>query len=116
MPLRRIAEENDCSVAEARTLITRQMKREAAMISSEERGLYLDMEIERLDELQYAHWTAAMSGDPFSSRMVLEVIKERAKLRHLYEVDPAIQQNTVLVVSGAEQDYIKALKSATEAL
>jgi DNA-binding CsgD family transcriptional regulator len=43
-----------------------------------------EAELQRLDRLQAAHWTRAMEGQVGSSRVVLDCIKDRAKLLGLY--------------------------------
>lgn len=38
------------------------------------------LELERLDALQLAHWTAAMQGDPAATDRILRIMDRRAKL------------------------------------
>jgi hypothetical protein len=87
---------------------------EAAYIDDQERKTALATEVMRLDKLQTAFWSSAMMGDVGSGRMVLDCIKERSKLTGLEQADPVVNKNLVLVMGDKEEDYIAALKAATD--
>jgi DNA-binding CsgD family transcriptional regulator len=107
--IREIAQILECQSRDVTDAINSLMKLEAGLITSEERGGILQMEMDRLDALQAAHWDSAMYGDPKSTEAILKIIALRAKFLGLDAIDPESQRQTVLVVGGNEQDYIKAL-------
>lgn len=45
----------------------------------------LEQELERLDRLQMAHWSAARGGDTFATTSILKIMDMRAKLLGLHE-------------------------------
>lgn len=109
-----IAERLMMTPASVRELINRRMKREANLITNEERQGILHLELARLDALQAAHWEAAMFGDPKSTDAVLKIIALRSKLTNLDIVDPEALRAQVLVVGGSEEDYVRALQRAQD--
>lgn len=64
------------------------VRREALVTSVKERDTAVaelrEVELQRLDRLQRAHWTRALDGNVGSSRIVLKCVSERAKLVGLY--------------------------------
>lgn len=109
---RQIAEAMGMSPVQVSNAISSKMSREAMDISREEREGVLQLELDRLDALQKAHWQAAMMGDPKSTELVLKVMAQRAQRLHMDAVEPE-EGRTVLVIGGNDKDsYIGALKSA----
>lgn len=90
------------------------MGHDAALITDSERRTLLAYEVMRLDKLQTAVWPAAMMGDPKSVDSAVKIIQARAKITGLEQADPIVNKNLVLVVGENEQDYIAALKAASD--
>lgn len=109
-----IASRMDLTQRNVLEIINTQLKTEADLISSSERKGMLQLENERLNALQAAHWDAAMYGDPKSSEIVLKCIQTRIRANQLDVVEPEDAKHTVLVIGGQEQDYIKALQAADD--
>lgn len=107
-----IADHMGISEAEVANAINTRLKIELSMITSEDREGMLKLEMDRYDALQKAHWDMAMAGDPASSNIVLKIFAERAKRMQMDALDPQQHQNTILVVAGSEQEYIKSLQEA----
>jgi len=87
---------------------------EARDLSAEERQGILALEVARLNKLQSAVWESAMYGEPKAVDSALKIIALRSKLLGLDQPEAQTNQNTVLVVGGAEADYIEQLKRMTE--
>lgn len=90
--------------------IAEQMKVEAEMLTTMDRHGILQMENDRLDELQAVYYQSALLGDFDSLKAVLTIIDKRIKINKLDAVDTQDQQHTVLVVGGTEADYVAKLK------
>jgi len=71
----------------------------------------LGMELERLNDLQNAHWAEAVSGDINSTKMVLDVMKQRHRLLGLDQLNAAdaLVQQTVLVIGQNKDEWVEAL-------
>jgi hypothetical protein len=87
---------------------------DAAYLTEQERKTALATEVIRLDKLQTAVWPSAMMGDPKSVDSAVKIIMARAKITGLEQADPVVQKNLVLVMGEKEEDYIAALKAATD--
>lgn len=107
-----IADELRISLEQVRHALSTRMDIELSRESPESRLSILNLERERLDHIQAAHWEMAMAGDRISTDAVLKVIALRIKLEKLDQLDPETQANTVLVVAGSEREYIQALKES----
>lgn len=90
--------------------INTQMKTDAEFLSTAGRNGLLQMELDRLDRLQAKLWPSAMQADLQSVDRVLKIMDRRAKLAGLDSIDTSSQQHTVLVIGGAEADYVQKLK------
>lgn len=102
---------NASSVAQA---IKSQLSAEAQMFTSEERQMLIALKYSELEDLRAGVWESALYGDPKSAGIALKVIHEEVGLLQLNAVDSATSQNTVLVVGGAQADYIDKLKQMVE--
>jgi predicted DNA-binding protein (UPF0251 family) len=109
-----IAEAMGISAKEVANAVNTRLKIELSMITSEDREGMLKLEMDRYDALQAAHWDMAMAGDPASSNIVIKVFAERAKRLQMDALDPTTQHQTILVVAGSEQEYIKSLQEADD--
>lgn len=92
------------------TAIRERYSQLARQITSLERQSILAMELERLDDLQDAHWESAQYGDIKSGEFVLKVMAHRMKLLKLDQPDADTSQQTVLIVGKAESSYVEQLK------
>lgn len=112
MSIRAIAQHFETTPKTVYDWINTRMKTEVGLITAEERSGILQLELDRLDDLQAAHWESAMYGDPKSTEAVLKVMGLRHKLLNLDALDPETQRQQVLVVAGSEAEYLKALQQA----
>jgi len=95
-------------------LMTERFVHDAKFLNEMERKELLSLEMLRLDALQAAVWPSAMMGDPKSIDSAVRIIATRAKISGLEQVDPVVQKNLVLVMGDKEEDYIAALKAASD--
>lgn len=115
LSLSEIAEELGLEdVSSVPRLLAEQYKADAAFLTSEDRLGLLALEWERLESLIKANWASAMMGDPKSADVVLKTIAMQVKLAQLDAPDSSTDQAKVLVIGGAEADYVKALQQAAE--
>ena len=91
-------------------LINTQLKHEAELQTSEQRGFILAMENERLDYYLTKLWPSIEYGDPKAITAALAIHDRKMKANQLDKPDASTQQATVLVVGGAELDYVETLK------
>lgn len=109
-----IAERLELSQRNVLEIVNTALKTEASLISATERKGMLQLENERLNALQAAHWESAMYGDPKSSEIVLKCIQTRIRANQLDVIDAVDATQTVLVIGGKEKDYIAALQAADD--
>lgn len=115
MTLRRIGEElGGIDAAMVLTFLDEEIGRRAAAIHIREKTGILQQELDRLDALQEAHWTAAMMGDPKSTECILKVMSHRAKILQLGEVTSEETKAQVLVIGGNSKQYMDALVAAQD--
>jgi hypothetical protein len=93
--------------------INDEIRREARSLKTESRTELLDLELDRLNYMLSKIWQQIEYGDLNSIRTGMAIIAQRTKLLGLDLPDASTQQQTVLVVSGSEADYIKALQAAS---
>lgn len=115
MPLAEIAERLDFpssgAVAKA---IRDELSREAAQMPAETRDSLLKLQDDRLNFMLSRLWPSIEQGDPKSIDSGLKVIALQSKLNQLDVADAAQNTTNVLVIGGAESDYIEKLKELTE--
>lgn len=112
MDYRDIAEELQLMPDQVLRYIDSRMKRSANDLSSVEKQGILQLELDRLNKLQDAHWDHAMNGDPKSTDAILKIMALRAKLLQLDTLDSTATTSNVLVVSGeSEEKFIAALNT-----
>lgn len=92
--------------------ITSRLKHEARLVSADDRSSLLALELDRLDALQAAVWSEAMSGEPKAVDSAVKIIMNRAKLLGLDLPNASEIAQTVLVIRGDEDDYVNTLKIA----
>lgn len=111
LSLSKIAEELNYSGASAvsRSLSER-YSQQAKAITSLEREAILNLELDRLDELQAAHYESATYGDLKATDEVLKIMTLRMKLLKLDVPDASTDKNMILVIGGQEADYVAKLK------
>lgn len=86
--------------------------------SKEEMEDILDIELERLDTLQLAHWRMATVGqDAKAASLVLQIMNMRMKLLGLEKKPNEAQQvttNAAFFIGGDSANYVDQLKQARE--
>jgi hypothetical protein len=102
---------DDNSVYQA---LTQRFEREAQMTPSKDRQRLLDLENARIELLLSAVMPSAAFGDPLAVRNATALIALQAKINQLEAVDTQVGQRTVLVIGGAQADYVARLKEMTE--
>lgn len=96
--------------AHARSQITALINKAKASLSMERKAEIIELELDRLDQLQLAVWPSAMTGDTKSIDSALKIMVHRAKLLQLGEEKPETTR-TVIVTSS---DYIERLREVSE--
>ena len=99
------------SAPAARAAVKAMLDRAAMEMDKEQRAERLDLELERLDALQAAFWTGAITGDDKAAATVLNVMRHRAKLLGLEVPDQADTRAKTIVVSGSTEEYQNALRA-----
>ena len=94
-------------------LLQVQYEKDSAFLTEDQRTLILGLEFGRLEKLIRANLPSAELGDPKSADIVLKAIAMEVKLTKLDVADSATDQARVLVVGGAEAEYIARLKGMT---
>jgi lambda repressor-like predicted transcriptional regulator len=87
---------------------------QARTITSLEREAILQLELDRLDDLQAAHYESALYGDIRSGQFVLQVMQHRMKLLKMDQPDAETGGQTVLIVGDAESAYVDKLKALAD--
>jgi hypothetical protein len=86
--------------------------------SKEEMEDILDIELERLDTLQLAHWRMATVGqDAKAAALVLQIMNMRMKLLGLEKKPNEAQQvttNAAFFIGGDSKNYVEQLQQARE--
>lgn len=69
------------------------------------------IEVDRLNHLQSAYYTSAMSGDIKAAELTLKIISQRINLLDLAAIDPRDKQavQNILVVGESKKEFIEAL-------
>jgi hypothetical protein len=76
---------------------------------------YRHVELARVDALQAAHWSAAMSGtDTKAAELVLRVIGQRIKLLGIEGPSDADGATRTIVISGGAGEYARDLQAIAE--
>ena len=99
------------NASEARARIHGYKMEMAQTIDPDVRRQALEMEVERLDQLQSSYYQEALAGDLKAAEFCLKVIIERAKLRGLDRIDgtDSAQVANILIVGGSQKEFIDAL-------
>lgn len=113
LSLSQIADELHIAERSVTQLINTQLKHEAELQTSEQRGYILAMENERLDYYLTKLWPSIEYGDVKAITTALAIHDRKMKANQLDKPDASTQQATVLVVGGAEADYVAMLKGMT---
>jgi hypothetical protein len=98
------------STAEVTKTINKRVKLEARKMDAEERDTILAIMLDQCDALIKAYWTLAINGSVNDAKFVLDTIRTKAHLAQVDLPDAHMMGQTVLVVSGDEDDYVRALR------
>lgn len=93
--------------------ITDEIRNEAKRLPKESRDDLLSLELDRLNYMMSKVWQQVEYGDTRAIDTALKIIAMRTKLTGLDVPDASSHTQTVLVVGGAEADYIKSLQIAS---
>lgn len=111
-----IAEQLEISEADVKRGMAAAQKAAAQLLNDGTKVELLSLEVMRLDELQNAYWQAALSGDTRAADIVLKVIDKRTKMLGLDESVTVDARSQTVIVTGGENDYIKALERIRDAV
>lgn len=100
--------------AEVTNLLRTEFEENAQYITSDTRAMLLALEWERLEALIHANYESAMMGDDKSGKLLLDAMKLQIQLAQLGTPDSATDGTKVLVVGGAEVDYVEKLKKMAD--
>jgi hypothetical protein len=102
------------SAAEVTQSIRQRMSAERQFMTDVEREGLLTLQAARYEAVLSAHWTAMQMGDPASSNIVLKALADLNRILGLNEITAQVDKMQVLVIGGAEADYIHQLKLAVD--
>ena len=97
---------------EAQTEVRVYLQRAAMLLSKEEKLERLEMEVERLDNLQKGIWQLALDGDIKAVDACVRIINTRAKLlglETLHETEHIVHKT--MIIQGETADYVRDLKT-----
>lgn len=94
--------------------IKSQLNRDISMVGSEERESILQLQNDRYEYLLSKVWPQVEFGDLAAIREARALVGDIAKLHKLDAIDTATQTTQVLVIGGAEADYVANLKKMVE--
>lgn len=114
LTLTEVAEELHISIHDVQALIRSRFKAEAEHMTSEDRMNILQMENDRLDLYLSKLMPSIEYGDVKSIALALNIHDRKMKANYLDRPDSSSQQSTILVVGGAEESYVEALKASVE--
>lgn len=114
LTLTEVAEELNTSIADIQALIRNRFKAEAEHMTSEDRVNVLAMENDRLDYYLTKLMPSIEYGDVKAISLALGIHDRKMKANYLDRPDSSTQASTILVVGGAEDSYVEALKAAVE--
>jgi hypothetical protein len=102
------------SASAAAADVRRYLATGAALLVEHHQRESLQMEVARLDALQYALWPAAMRGHVQSAMGVMNIILNRAKLKGLDPDKLANNADTAqtVIIPGDPEGYGRALRAA----
>lgn|SRR5262249_55620056 len=110
--VRRIAHEFRCDVARVQAIIERM----CTPVSVQMRRHALELDLERLDELQAVFYQNALGGDPAAAAITLKIAERRASLLGL-DVPAAIRTDPVQVaVAATPETSTERIMRALDAL
>jgi hypothetical protein len=109
-----IAERLKISERQAMLRVDEAMSVAAAMVDEALKRQLLTMEVSRLDALQSAYWSAAVTGDVRSAELVLKISGQRSKLLGLDNIQVQSGTSHTVIVAGTSAEYINALQSASQ--
>lgn len=87
-------------------------------VSLEEREQIVQLELARLDAMQYPQWDAAMQGDVKAVEAVLKIMQMRMKYLGLDMVNPTTDagKQQILIVGTSKEEFIEALQNGKNQL
>jgi hypothetical protein len=96
----------------AQTEVRVYLQRAAMLLSKEEKLERLEMEVERLDNLQKGIWQLALDGDIKAVDACVRIINTRSKLlglETLHETEHIVHKT--MIIQGETADYVRGLKA-----
>jgi len=99
---------------DARQSVRAYLQRAAMRVSEATRAESLKKELSRLDVLQSACWSQAMSGDLKAIETSLKIINTRAKLLGLETVETGTVTNQTILIRGTKEEFVEDLKAIAQ--
>lgn len=112
LTLTEVAEELNTGVEQVQNLIRARFRAEAEHMTSEDRVNVLAMENDRLDFYLTKLMPSIEYGDVKAISLALGIHDRKMKANYLDRPDSTTQTTQILVVGGAEDSYVEALKAA----
>lgn len=109
-----IAEKLKITETAASNLVSQAITAAANMVDEGAKRSLLALEIERLDELQRAVWTDAVTGDIRAVEAALKIIQARSKVLGLDNISNSTVTNNTIVVAGTSEQYVNALRQIAQ--
>jgi len=109
-------QENYTSAGAAKSDVDRYMAEARSLVVEASAREMLTLEVNRLDALQQAMWTNAMSGHVPSAQLIMNIIVNRAKLVGLdpEKMSEEADKARTVVVPDNPDGYLAALQQAAE--
>lgn len=86
----------------------------AVNLSTQKKEQALQEALGALDELQAAHWPAAIAGDDKSANIVLRCIAQKGKFQGLESITSESVTQQLILIQGHEKDYVARLREMVE--
>jgi hypothetical protein len=98
-----------------RAAVTTYLTRAASALNKEQQAERLAVELDRLDAVQKAFWSATMMGDEKAATVVLNVIRTRSKLLGLETKENEAAVTRTVLIAGNTEEYVAGLRALVDA-
>lgn len=106
-----IAQELHCQVADVGVMVRAHYDQEITEENPEDRESVLNLQVARYEYMMTKLWDQIEYGEVKAILAGMQLVDRIVKLKRLDEQDASAGQSTILVIGGAESDYIDDLKA-----
>lgn len=90
------------------------LQRTALEQSETARREQLQLELDRLDAVQFSWWAAALTGDEKAANVVLKVMAQRARLLGLEDHDKMATTTRTVIITGTPAEQVAQLRATVQ--